>query len=126
MCKEYAILMDSERVGTAYVVNEGLFYRIRCRCRPVGTKPFRIIVSGEREADLGICVPINDGVGLETRIPMKLVGKGELGFRISVKPDMNSGFFVPLSVDEPFAYLRRLKDARLSYENGKVGFVFKD
>lgn len=126
MYKEYEIYMGSEIVGTAYVTKEGLFYRISCLCRLTGTVPCRIKVIGEKEADLGICVPLNDGIGVETRIPIKRVGDRELQFCVSPKNRVNTELFIPLSVDEPFTYLQRLEDAYLSRRNGQVGLAFKD
>ena len=69
MRNEYAVYMGSERVGTAQVIIEGLFYKIYCLCQLDGTVPCRIRVSGEKEMDLGICVPLENGFGVKTRIP---------------------------------------------------------
>ncbi len=123
---EYSINLDKECVGTAHVVKEGLFYRIHCQCGLTGTVPCRITVTGEREADLGICVPLKDGFGIETRIPIKRVGEGELRFRVLAKRRDSDELFVTASADEPFPYLRRLSNAYLSVRNGQVGLVFKD
>lgn len=123
---EYSINSGNECVGTAHVVKEGLFYRIHCQCGLTGTIPCRITVTGEREADLGICVPLKDGFGVETRIPIKRVGEGELRFRVLAKRRDNAELFVIPSVDEPFTYLRRLGSAYLSVRNGQVGLIFKD
>lgn len=126
MRREYEIYMGSECVGTAYVTTEGLFYHIYCLCQLSGSVPCRITVTGDREADLGICVPLKDGFGIETRIPIKRVGNGELRFRVSPKHRANTESFIPLSADEPFRYIQRLKDAYLLRRYGQVGLSFKD
>lgn len=126
MQMEYGIYLGSECVGTAYVTQEGLFYRIRCQCQLTGTVPCRITVSGEAEVDLGICVPMREGIGIETSIPMKRVGKGPLQFCIAPKKRVKTEMFVALSPEEPFGYIQRLKNAYMSRVNGQVGISFID
>ncbi len=126
MCDEYAIYMATERVGTAYVTNEGLFYRIRCLCQLTGTVPCRITASGEGEVDLGVCVPMDDGFGIKTRVPMKKLGRCELRFCVQPKHRVRTDLFIALSPEEPFRYIQRLRDAYMSFKNGQVGLSFKD
>ena len=126
MCKEYEVFFGSERVGAASVNREGLYYRISCRCRLSGYVPCRIIVSGEKEADLGLCVPLDDMFGVETRIPIKKIGEGELHFRVLPKRPELKGEFIPISPEEPFHYIARLKDAHLARKDGQAGLILKD
>ena len=126
MLREYEIYLGNDCVGTAHVTQEGLYYRICCQCQLTGTDPYRITVSGDTDVDLGICVPMGDGFGIETSIPVKRVGKGALNFCAVPKNRINREFFVALSPEEPFGYIQRLKKAYLSRQNGQVGLSFKD
>ena len=38
---------------------------------------------GSREENLGIVVPMDGGFGLDTRIPVKRLGEGEMEFRLA-------------------------------------------
>lgn len=126
MCREYAVNLGADKVGTAHVEKQGLYYWINCQCQLSGTVPCRIIVSGESEIDLGICVPRDNGFGLETRIPIKNVGKGDLQFYVRPKHRQKDELFVPITPDEPFSYIKKLKNAYLSSKEGQVGLSFKD
>jgi len=123
---EYAVCFGTERVGSASVSKEGLYYRIRCQCQLSGDVPCRITVSGERDADLGLCVPLGDHFGVETRIPIKRVGEGNLSFQVTPKHRETTEQFIPISPEEPFQYLARLKDAYLIRRNGQAGIAITD
>ena len=79
---------------------------------------------GEKEVSLGVLVPQDGGFQLETRIPVKRVGEGELSFSVAPRHRTAAGKFVPLSPEEPFRYITRLKDAYLEQRNGQLGLVF--
>ena len=114
-------------VGIATVEKQGLYYRFSCQCRIHGQGMRRILVSGGKtRTDLGICVPIDDGFGLEKKIPCKQFGDGEPEFQLLPKyPDVK-GQFVPVYPDEPFAYMSRLKVAYLSVQDGQTGIVIAE
>lgn len=120
---EYAVYMGNERVGSAAVTREGLYYRISCRCRLSGTVPCRIAVTGEKEVDMGLCVPQGDEFGIEKRIPIKKIGEGELRFQVLPRHQVSKGIFVAISPEEPFRYIARLKDAYLARRNGQIGLT---
>ena len=126
MLQEYAVYMGSEKVGTACVTKEGLYYRISCRCRLSGSVPCCITARAAQETDLGLCVPLEDRYGLETRIPIKSVGEGDLDFRVFPKHRVRPEQFIPISPEEPFAYIARLKDAHLARRNGQTCVVITD
>lgn len=121
MRNEYAVYMGSERVGTAQVIIEGLFYKIYCLCQLDGTVPCKITVCGENEVDLGICVPLQNGFGMKTRIPIKKIGKGELRFCVLPKYVRRDEHFLELSTEKPFRYIHLLKDAYMSHKDGHIG-----
>ena len=123
----YDILMGDKTVGSASVHQEGLYYRIRCRCSISGDALWRVLVcSGNREESLGILVPVGDDFCLDTRIQMKKIGEGMRSFCVVPRYPKTDGIFVPLSPEEPFRYITRLKDAFLEKRNGKLGIVMKE
>ena len=60
---------------------------------------------------------------LETKVPVKRIGEGEMSFILIPKQVPLSGTFVPISPEEPFAYISRLKKSFLVYKNGQVGIL---
>ena len=127
MHSEYDVFLGKEKAGTAQVLKEGLYYRIKCLCRFTGDVPYHVeVCAGERSFDLGLCVPTEGGFGLVTRVPAKRLGEGALKFNASPRHQKLAGRFVPIRADEPFAYLSSLKTAFLAKIGGQVGAVLPD
>ena len=78
------------------------------------------------EIHLGIPVPAGDAFVLETRIPVKRLPEGEFRFVLLPRHRELEGKFIPLSPQEPFAYLSRLKDAYLEKRDGSIGIVIPE
>ena len=124
MIGTYDIRRGLEVVGTARVEKEGLYYRICCRCAVSGEGMRRIVVTcGKSREDLGICVPMDNGFGLEKKIPCKRFGAGNPEFLLLPKYPGVQGKFVPVYPDEPFAYMSRLKGAFLEIRDGQPGVL---
>ncbi len=120
-------MLGDKAVGAAEVRREGLYWRIRCRCQLSGDMLCRVLVRcGKREESLGILVPEGREFVLDTRIPVKKIGDGPLSFSAVPKHGPMEGRFVPLSPEEPFRYISRLKYAYLEKRNGRVGVVIKE
>ena len=119
------MLLGQKAVGKVQVQKCGLYYRIICRCRVTGDTVCRLCLQcGDRHLPVGVVVPEGDGFGLDTKIPAKRIGEGNLHFSLIPKQDRITGTFVPIRAEEPFAYLHKLKDAVLSYEKGQAGIYF--
>ncbi|MDD6966611.1 MAG: hypothetical protein SO355_08220 [Candidatus Faecousia sp.] len=120
---DYAVHFGDDTVGKAQVTRQGLYYHVVCRCSLSGQVMYCLEAStGEKRVNLGILVPQETGFGLETRFPVSRVGEGELSFRLRPRHDELGGrSFVPITPEEPFAYLERLKEAFLEIQNGKKG-----
>ena len=122
---EMEVTMGGEPIGKAEVLRQGLYYKIHCRCRLTGNVMYRLYVKGNSgEESLGVLVPLGSGFGLETRIPVKRVGEGELSFFVEPKHTASSGEFMLVYPEEPFSYISRLKDAYLEYRDGQPGLIF--
>ena len=127
MVGTYEIRRGNEIVGTATVAKQGLYYHICCRCRVSGEGMRRIvIICGKTRHDLGICVPMEDGFGVDKKIPCKRFVTGEPEFLLLPKYPGVQGKFVPVYPDEPFAYMTRLKDAYLQVRDGQPGIVIAE
>lgn len=110
------------------VLRQGLYYRIACRCHMTGEVMCCLQARcGERQENLGVVVPMDGGFGLDTRLPVKRLGEGELSFSLIPKYGQpRKETFIPLAPEEPFAYISRLKDAFLKRQGNVVGVVIPE
>ena len=76
---------------------------------------------GDKRENLGLVVPMDGGFGLNTSLPVKRLGEGKLTFTLLPKHDEPTGRFVPISPEEPFAYIERLKESYLVRKGEQVG-----
>ena len=120
---DYGVYFGDKSVGKAQVTEQGLYYHVVCRCSLSGEVMYRLEVScREKRENLGVLVPGENGFGLDTRFPISRVGRGVLSFCLLPRHDPLQGrLFVPITPEEPFAYLSRLKDAFLEIQEGKKG-----
>ena len=124
---EQELTFGDRPVGRVRAERQGLYYLFRCRCRLSGEAAFRLLAAcGEKQEDLGVLVPMGDSFGLDTRRPVKRLGEGELSFRLVSKHDAPRTHFAPISPEEPFAYLQRLKDAYLAEKGGQIGAQWEE
>lgn len=123
----YDILLGQDPVGKAEVCVEGLYYRFRCQCELSGQVMYRLVVlCGGKQENLGVLIPVGDSFGLETKLAVKRLGKGKLEFRLLPKHARLDGRFVPLTPEEPFTYIDKLRSAYLARKNGKVGLIIPE
>ena len=126
MGENYGVYFGGRQVGKVQVSKQGLYYRFVCRCKMTGDVVCRLKVkcNGYYE-NLGILVPYGDGFGLETKLPIKRLGSGEMEFFLLPKHETAKGKFAAIYPDEPFAYIANLKGAFLEYQNGQMGIRIK-
>ena len=124
---DYHVYIGKKAVGKVQVMRQGLYYRFICRCRIEDEGVKRLWVScGDKRESLGVLIPMGDGFGLDTKLPVKRLGEGEMVFSVGQKIEKPEGRFVPISPEEPFAYIERLKDAFLVKKNGQVGVLLRE
>lgn len=127
MERNYGVYFGKEMAGKVQVQREGLYYRFTCRCQLSGDVVCRLYVTcGDKQENLGVVVPMDDGFGLDTRIPVKRLGEGEMAFTLIPKHESPEGVFVPVYPEEPFSYIERLKKAFLIRKEGRVGVSFRE
>lgn len=120
---DYEVTLGGKRVGKLRLERQGLYYRVICRCNLSGEVMYRLEACGEKgRTNLGILIPCESGFGMDTRFPVSRVGEKQLEFTLQPKHDsLGNRQFVPISPEEPFAYLSRLKGAFLEIQEGKQG-----
>lgn len=127
MKTSYKVFLNEEAVGTAEVIKTGLYYSLHCRCDFPTRDIYRITVqNGGVTYDLGPCVPLADGFGICTQVPVKRVGEGELYFFAKSKLERTGNKFAPVNPDKPFPYLYALEKARFAKRNGVPGLIIPD
>ena len=120
----YDILLGGQSVGKVAVTKEGLYYHFDCRCNFTGEVMYRIAVQvGGKEEFLGIPAPESGKFVLRKKIAVKTFPEGEFSFRAVPKRQKMDDLFVPISPEEPFAYLRRLQESFLQVREGQVGII---
>ena len=124
MAGEYVLNLGGQPVGKVLMEQQGLYYRFFCRCRLSGTIPYRLYgISGNRREKIGVLIPTDGGFGLDVRLPAKRFPEGELSFLLSAREEGPPGNFIPISPEEPFAYISRLRRSFLAVQNGQVGIM---
>ena len=120
----YEVFFGRNAVGKVQVIRQGLYYRFICRCKLPEEGIYRLcVLCGKTQTNLGVVVPEGTGFGLDKVIPVKRLEKGKPEFFLAPRHEPVSGMFVPISPEEPFYYIAKLKDSFLEYQNGKLGVV---
>lgn len=123
----YPVLLGEQSIGKVQVLRQGLYYRFICRCQLTGEVIYKLVVTcQDHQENLGICVPVSGGFGIDTKLPVKRLGEGVPTFRAVPKHTELEGKFVPVYPDEPFAYIARLKDAYFARQEEQIGVVIRE
>lgn len=121
---DYPIFKGQEQLGKVQLLQEGLYYRVSCRCQRPGDQVYRLAaVCGGKKVNIGILVPMGDAFGIDKKIPRSHFGTGPAHFEVLPQHESVEGLFVPLSPTEPFQYLAQLEQARLARKDGHLGAV---
>lgn len=126
MVGEHPVFLAGERVGTAAVHQEGMFWHIRCCCDGAVEVPCVLQARWSEEViDLGLCGKEEGSIRLTARLNRKRTPAGMPVFCLVVKHRGAIDSFHPISPQEPFAYIAKLKYAYLVTRGGKVGVALK-
>lgn len=114
-------------VGKVQLIRQGLYYRVICRCQLPVDLVYRLyaVLENGRE-NIGVVIPEGDGFLLDKKIPVKKLGGNGLRFVVSTGGNKVDGKLVPVSPEEPFLYIDRLKNAFLETDNGKVSIRLEE
>lgn len=120
----YPVYFGNDPVGKVQVLGQGLYYGFHCRCQLTGAVMCRLEVScGGKRENLGVLVPMDEGFGLDRKLPAKRFAGGSPRFEIIPKHDKPTGIFIPITPEEPFSYIEKLKDGFLARKNGQLGLM---
>lgn len=123
----YGVYFGNQQAGKVQVLRQGLYYRFICRCQLSGDVICRLYAAcGNNRENLGVVIPMDGGFGLDTRLPVKRLGEGNMEFLLIPKHESTSGHFAPIYPEEPFSYIERLKDAYLVRKEGNLGIIIPD
>ncbi len=123
----YGVYFGSQQMGKVQVLRQGLYYRFICRCQLSGDVVCRLHVAcGDKRESLGVVVPMDGGFGLDTKLPVKRLGEGEMSFLLIPKHELGTANFYPVYPEEPFSYIDRLKNGYLVRKNGQAGILLRD
>lgn len=84
-----------------------------------------VLLDGERFG-VGVLVPEGDGLALDKRLSIKGFPKGKPEFYIAPMHEKVVGRFVPISPEEPFEYIAKLKEAFLTTRGGQLGIMIPE
>ena len=120
----YDVYFGGEPVGKIYVRRQGLYYSFRCCCCLTGKIMYNVVADwGERQYQLGLLLPENGEHRLKTRVAIKHFPLGQPVFVVKPRHGKTGERFIPLSPQEPFLYLARLKTARLAKRGEQTGVI---
>lgn len=117
MVEKYDVTFEGQNVGNVTLEKEGLYYRIRCRCRVQDNEIHRLYVKGEK---IGVLIPENGDLVLDTKVAAKRLKEG-CGFSL----DETNKTFIPIHPGEAFGHLGKLRLAKLAFREGEPG-IFLD
>jgi len=118
----YSVTLNNKPAGKISVRRQGLYYHFSCRCCLNSENIYRLVVCcADKEEKLGILVPSEKSFVLNTQIPVKRIGEGDMSFYLTSNQNLTPGMFVPIIPEEPFSYIERLKEAYLQRRYGQLG-----
>ena len=117
--KAYEIRCADKVVGNANVETEGLYYKIRCRCKLPPDKMHRVFLhAAENKIDIGICLPEDGYFVLDKRIPIKHVGHEPFAFYVADPLYRENTKIIPIFEDKPFDEIAHLADSKFAVIDG--------
>ena len=123
----YDVMLGTQKMGTVTVRGQGLYWQFSCRCPLSGEVMYHLTVQvGNSCEDLGILTPLDGQFGINTKLAMKRLEQGSPVFTLHAKRRGQSGLFVPVRPEEPFAYLHRLQEAYLFMQNQQMGILLPE
>ena len=117
MQKFYDVTSEGQTVGKVELEREGLYLRLRCRCRVQDNAIHRLYADGEK---IGVLIPENGDLVLETKVAAKRLKK-ESTFSLEEK----GRNFIPIHPGEAFGHLGKLRLAKLAFREGEPGIFLE-
>ena len=124
--KIFEVKLNGNVVGSAEILERGLYYQISCRCNLPAGKLYRLQIVCERGGvDLGICVPFDDGFGVNKTIAAKKVDIDTISFYLTTNVEGSDALFVPLDMRKPVDNLENIMQAKFAWRDKEAGLLFE-
>lgn len=119
----YSIYDGEQVVGEVQAEPQGMYYLLRCSCRPLSGKPAQIVLArGEGlRTDLGRCIPEGERLTLVKRIRKKELEGQTIKFEV-LHAASSTG--IKLEDDMQFAMLEKLPLANVLVSGDKLHLIF--
>lgn len=112
----YHVNLDKSVIGQVVCEKEGLYYYIRCRCKILDERIYKLLaVSENQRITLGTLVPEHGELVLDTRIPIKRLPGEDHTFLAVCQPTQGVKPYIMLRNDAPLPTLELLKGGRFGY-----------
>ena len=123
----YDVLLGTQKMGNVVVSRQGLYWHFCCRCDLSGEVMYYLTVQIDRQCErLGLLIPVDGMFGLNTQLPVKRLEQGSPTFFLQARRSASCGQFIPVRMEEPFAYLTRLQEAYLATQNQQMGIILPE
>ena len=120
----YKVNFGEKQVGSVEVKRVGLYYELQCRCSRCDGQMVELVAEGKGFwENLGLLLPMEGGLGLKMRIPVKRMGEGQRRFSLHLRHEEEENL-IEVDADEPFAFLQQLESAHLVFRQGKAMIAF--
>jgi hypothetical protein len=119
MKREYDVDLDGVHIGKITLVPAGLYYDIRCWCRPQGGLIRVVANCGDGQENIGLCVPQDGGMVIHTKIPQKRLQTIKSFAAITETKDE----WVPIEEGKPIGCMDRIRFAKFAVRNGRPGLL---
>lgn len=121
----YDIFLGQDVMGSVNIEREGLYYHFRCSCQlPSASIYYVILQNGNKEFNLGVCIPDGNTFRAYKRIAMKQFDNEDFKFNL-VPKQKTSKTLVAVDPAKPFEHLQDLENARLDLSNDTTQIVIE-
>lgn len=118
--KKYPIFFSEQQIGHAQIEKQGMFYKIRCFCNINNSQTNRIyIVCGSIKIDLGVCIPMEKGIGLTARMPSDQINIDSASF-IMINTSQSKDELFPVKEGVAFDQIHQLHRGRFKLINNEA------
>ncbi len=114
----FDVWKEKKKVGSVRLIQEGLYYKIHCRTGTPGNRLF--LHTSETVMDLGICVPIDNEFGFDTKKSMKSI-QGTIE-KFSFSGAREEKYLIEPA--NPFKQLPMLARGRLQIHDGRYYMIY--
>ena len=123
--RRFDVFLAGSVVGYAEVLQEGLYYRICCRCKQCCNAVCRLIIqSGTERENLGICLLEDGEFVLFKRIPIKKIDLNNAVFQLEVAANGTSSNFYALDNEDLDIPIARLADMKFVVSEKGSGIYY--